>query len=211
MTTDDLITMLARGAGPVTAPPDAARLALGLGLAGGAAVLGLALVQGLIPITSWPQSATWLKLGYAGALGGIGIWLLRRVGRPGAQVLLPLICAAVLVALALVTAAADLWSTTVDARMMRLMGKGAIPCAFVIFILALPALTAALLAARALAPVQLRLAGAAAGLVAGSVAAMAYALACAEAAPGFIGVWYTLGILMAAGCGAVIGPRTLRW
>jgi hypothetical protein len=49
------------------------------------------------------------------------------------------------------------------------------------------------------------------GLVAGGVALMAYALHCDEAAPAFIAIWYSLGVLLATALGAVIGPQFLRW
>jgi hypothetical protein len=66
-------------------------------------------------------------------------------------------------------------------------------------------------AIRGLAPVRLRLAGAAAGLTAGGLAAAIYSLHCPESAAPFVAIWYTLGILLPAAVGAVAGPRLLRW
>jgi hypothetical protein len=55
------------------------------------------------------------------------------------------------------------------------------------------------------------LAGAAAGLVAGASAATVYGFHCPETAAPFILVWYSLGIALAAGLGALAGPWVLRW
>ena len=40
---------------------------------------------------------------------------------------------------------------------------------------------------------------------------MAYALSCPEAALSFIAAWYTLGMGLAAGLGALLGRWCLRW
>ena len=68
-----------------------------------------------------------------------------------------------------------------------------------------------LLALRWLAPTRLRAAGAAAGLAAGAWAACLYCLHCPETAAPFILVWYSAGITLATGLGALLGPRLLRW
>jgi hypothetical protein len=73
------------------------------------------------------------------------------------------------------------------------------------------ALAAALWALRGLAPTRPRAAGGAAGLLAGAVGAAGYSLACPEASPGFVAAWYTLGIALTGGLGALLGPRLLRW
>ena len=38
-----------------------------------------------------------------------------------------------------------------------------------------------------------------------------YASHCPELSPMFVLVWYTLGVLIPAGVGAVLGPWLLRW
>jgi hypothetical protein len=211
MKTDDLIGMLAAGAGPVPAPQDSRRLAMGLPVALMVAAVVVMLWLGLLPPDLWGPSATGPKLAYAALLSGSGVWLLRRLGRPGASVAVPLGMVLAVLAVAAVAGMADLWATDAAARGMRLTGKSASQCPVAILALSLPAMAASMAAVRALAPVRLRLAGAAAGLAAGGVAAMAYALACTEGAAAFIAVWYTLGMLLAAGLGALIGPRVLRW
>ncbi|MEY3253450.1 MAG: hypothetical protein RL227_2423, partial [Pseudomonadota bacterium] len=77
--------------------------------------------------------------------------------------------------------------------------------------LSLPALAAAMWALRGLAPTHPAQAGAAAGLFAGALGAFGYSLACDELALPFIAAWYTLGVLLTAGLGALLGPRVLRW
>ncbi|HWC63691.1 MAG TPA: NrsF family protein, partial [Rhizomicrobium sp.] len=68
-----------------------------------------------------------------------------------------------------------------------------------------------LAALRRLAPTRLTLAGSAAGLVAGAGAATVYGFHCTEMAAPFILIWYTLGIGLAAGLGAMLGQRCLHW
>ena len=75
----------------------------------------------------------------------------------------------------------------------------------------MPVYAGLLLALRQLAPTRLPLAGAAAGLVAGAVAATIYGFHCPETAAPFILVWYSLGIVLAAGLGSLIGRWALRW
>lgn len=211
MRTDDLIAMLATGAGPAASPRDGRMLAAGLPVALAAAAAVVAAWLGFLPPDLWAGSATGPKLAYAAALAGAGLWLVRRLGRPGADARLPAALLAAVLALAFVLGLVDYLATEPAGRGMRLMGKSASQCPAAILGLSLPGLAVALAAARLLAPVRLRLAGAAAGLAAGGTAAAAYALACTEAAPAFIAAWYTLGMALAAALGALVGPRVLRW
>jgi hypothetical protein len=66
-------------------------------------------------------------------------------------------------------------------------------------------------ALRQLAPTRLTLAGALAGLFAGGAGAFVYAFHCPETAAPFVALWYSAGILLTAGLGALLGPRLLRW
>ena len=54
-------------------------------------------------------------------------------------------------------------------------------------------------------------AGRPASCAAGAIGALVYMLYCREVAAGFLLVWYTLGILMTASLGAVLGPALLKW
>ena len=49
------------------------------------------------------------------------------------------------------------------------------------------------------------------GFLAGAGAALVYCLHCPESTAPFIGLWYTLGMLIPAIAGALLGPRLLRW
>ena len=211
MKTDDLIAMLATGAEPVAPPRDGRVMAAGLPVALAAAAAVVAVWLGLLSPDLWGVSATGPKIAYAAALTGAGLWLLRRLGRPSTDARLPAALLAAVLALVLALGLADYLATDPAGRGMRLMGKSASQCPLAILTLSVPALAVALAAARMLAPVRLRLAGAAAGLAAGGTAAAGYALACTEGAALFIAVWYTLGMALAAGLGALIGPRVLRW
>jgi hypothetical protein len=95
--------------------------------------------------------------------------------------------------------------------MMAFTGKTITACLLSIPLLALPILGALLLALRhgaVLAPIR---AGAVAGLAAGGLATAVYALHCIEDSPLFYATWYSLGILIVAALGALLGSRLLRW
>ncbi len=78
------------------------------------------------------------------------------------------------------------------------------------FLAAAP-LVAVLLALRQGAPEHPALAGAAAGLFAGAIGAAFYATHCPDDSPLFVAAWYTLGITIVIGIGALAGSRVLRW
>ena len=84
-------------------------------------------------------------------------------------------------------------------------------CPWLVLLLAVPIFVGLLLSFRRLAPTRLRAAGAAAGLTAGAWAATLYCLHCPEMSAIFVLTWYTLGMALAAGIGALFGPRLLRW
>ena len=68
------------------------------------------------------------------------------------------------------------------------------------------------LSARKLAPTRPMAAGLALGLASGAIAATAYGvLHCPEATAAFVATWYSLGVLFAAGLGAVVGRWLMRW
>ncbi|MGH6956570.1 MAG: NrsF family protein, partial [Caulobacteraceae bacterium] len=91
------------------------------------------------------------------------------------------------------------------------LGHAADNCALRIVVLSVPAFVAALWTIRRMAPTRPALAGAAAGFFAGAVAATVYGFFCTETSAAFVVAWYTLGIAVCAGFGALIGGRALRW
>jgi hypothetical protein len=96
-------------------------------------------------------------------------------------------------------------------RLAMLLGKSWKVCPLLLLTLAVPLFVGLLRSFRRLAPTRLRAAGAAAGLAAGAWAATIYCLHCPEVSALFVLMWYSLGILLAAGAGALVGPRFMRW
>jgi hypothetical protein len=211
MRTDDLIGLLAQGAGASEPAGDARRMGLGAMLVLPVMVVAVALVLGLLPMSAWPASSTVTKLGYALVLMAGGLFLLRQAGRPGVAVALPLALVAGVLAVAAAVGTADLLRQPAADWTRHILGHSAPFCPVAILILSLPALAAMLWAARLLAPVRLRLAGAAAGLAAGGLAALAYSLGCTEGALTFVAIWYTGGVVLATALGAAVAPLVLRW
>jgi hypothetical protein len=211
MKTDALIDMLARGAGPAPRALAARRLspAALAGLLASAAVAVAWL--GAIPAAMFATAVPWTKMIYAASLALAAGWLTARLSRPAASSERPwLATAGVLLAMAIV-GAASLGQTPAGARLDALLGHSWATCPWSVLALSLPALGASLWAVRGLAPTRPRQAGFAAGLLAGSVGAFGYSLACPEASPAFVAVWYTLGIALTGCIGAMLGPRVLRW
>lgn len=214
MRTEDLVARLA--AQPATVRP--ARVQAGFaGALAGAALLAAGLVllasggaPGLAGRAVVP--AFWLKLGYPVALALLLVGALWRLGHPGMR-LGALRWLPVLLAAAMVTAGVlVLLAASPMERPALLLGRPSwAGCIVGIAGLSMPAGILAVAALRRLAPTRPRLAGAACGLFAGAVAAAAYALYCPELQLPFVAAWYTLGMLLPAAAGAVLGPRLLRW
>ena len=91
------------------------------------------------------------------------------------------------------------------------LGKTWMVCPWLVLALSAPIFVGLLWSFRKLAPTRLRAAGAAAGLSAGAFAATIYCLHCPEVSAIFVLTWYSLGIVLAAAIGALVGPRLLRW
>lgn len=211
MHTDDLITLLARSAGPAPRAVVLKRLLPGALAALALAALLAAVTLGWVPMSLYDEAAPWFKLAYGSALALAAAWLVARLARPVPRMAGPAAATAAVLLLALGVGLWDWARTAAAERGPALMGHSAVECPWNVLLLALPALAAALWALRGLAPTRPVAAGAAAGLMAGAVGALAYALACTELALAFVAAWYTLGMLMTAGLGAWLGPRVLRW
>jgi hypothetical protein len=93
----------------------------------------------------------------------------------------------------------------------EMMGQTAIACVSAISLLSVVPLLAGLILMRQGAPTRPILTGSLTGLAIGAATASGYALHCSEDSPLFFMVWYSLGIVVAASCGAAIGYRLLRW
>ncbi|MBS0370851.1 MAG: DUF1109 domain-containing protein [Proteobacteria bacterium] len=213
MKTDDLITMLATGAGAVEAPPAAQRYALAIGWgAAGASLLMLLVLQvrhDLAQALLLPMF--WVKVGFVASLAAASLFAALRLSRPGA--------ALDRVPVALGLPVLGIWAiaafTLIEAepleRSRLFFGDTWKSCPLLIAMLSVPVFAAVLHTMKGLAPTRPRLAGFAAGLLSGSVAAVVYCLHCPEMGAPFIGFWYLLGTLIPAGVGAVLGNSILRW
>ncbi len=213
MKTDQLIDLLASDAAPVPRLAAARRMSLALLLGLPMAIAIVALEYGfrsdLAQVAAVPMF--WVKLGLPLVVAVAGFAACTRLGRPGmragytvAGFALPLLAVwGIGLSVWLGAPAAD--------RSGLLWGQTWRSCAFSIGFIALPALVAALMALRSLAPTHAAAAGAAAGAFAGGLGAAVYALHCPELEAPFIAVWYVLGIALPVIAGALAGSRLLRW
>ncbi len=215
MNTELLIAQLANDLRPV--PTGSSRTRLRLGLIWGAGIAAAAVVL-------WPSLGIrhdlgeamstgifWVKLLYSGSLAYLGFRALDRLSRPGPHVVhWASLLAVPLVALAAVTL---LWlgAAPADSGEAFWTGSSSVQCLFYVAGLSVPVFLGLLWSLSRLAPTQLGAAGAAAGLVAGGTAATVYALHCTESSPGFVLLWYSLGVGAASLIGAAIGRKVLRW
>lgn len=213
MNTDDLITRLAQDVPPVRRDATVRRLALGIlcgALVSGAAVV---LALGIRPDLGLAMRGTafWMKWGYALLLALAAIVVTLQLARPDSARLrwtwLPAVPVVLLAGLGVI----ELARTPPALWLAMWLGHSWMICPWLVLALAMPIFVGLLWSFRRLAPTRLRAAGAAAGLVAGAFAAMVYCIHCPEVSAIFVLTWYSLGILLAASVGALLGPRLLRW
>ena len=213
MKTDDLISMLSTGAGPVN--PNRVTWRYLLALSGGS-LAALALMATTLKVNpALPQELSepmfWVRETFCASLSLVGIVGIARLARPGRPlglipvgIALPVIAMWALAAVILLTAPSP-------SRAQLIFGRTARVCPFLIAMISVPPFFALIWALRGLAPTRLRLTGGIAGFAAGSIGALAYSLHCPELAAPFIGIWYLLGIAICATLGVWAGPRLLRW
>lgn len=213
MKTDELVTLLATGAGAVESDAAARRYATALGWGAFGATLLMAIVLGVRPDIGAAARLPmfWIKLAFAASVAVGSLLAASRLSRPGARLgWVPGALAAPVLALWLL-AAWVLLGAPAPERADLVMGRTWKYCLVSIPMLLVPALVAMWWAMKGLAPTRLALAGAAAGLLAGAIGALVFALYCPEMAAPFIGVWYVAGMLIPAAVGALLGPLVLRW
>jgi len=214
MNTEDLIESLASDTRPVPRGLARARVAFAV-LAGGlAALVLLSLLWGIRPDLDIAMAGMmfWMKTGYTASIALIGLAGAVVLTRPEARAPRWLWLALVPVALFAIKAAHEMMNApSSDVRMDMWLGNSWLVCPAIVLSLSLPIMATLMYAARTLAPTRLRLTGAVIGLASGGVAATIYCLHCPETTATFVLSWYTLGILLAAGVGAILGPKLLRW
>lgn len=213
MKTDQLIDSLANEVKPVSRYAVASRLTFG-------AVIG-ALVSAVVVIialgarhdldSAMYSAAFWIKWSYTLSLSAIAIYTTARLARPDPGPLRVIWLIAIPVTLLAGIGVMELIHTPSGEWLAMWLGHSWSKCPWLVLGLAIPIFIGLLWSFRRLAPTRLRAAGAAAGLAAGAFAATVYCLHCPEVSAIFVLTWYTLGILLAASLGALVGPRLLRW
>jgi hypothetical protein len=213
MKTDELIALLAHDATPVKRCMLPARLLLFSLI--GAFIAAVILVPwlGIRPDLADAMGGTtfWMKAIYTFGLGVGGFALVERLSRPGVKGGFGWLLAAACVAAIVAIAVSELMSMPPEDMPDAIMGSSWYSCPLCIIVLSIPGLAAILWTMRRFAPTRPTLAGAAAGLLAGGLAATVYGLHCDETAAPFVAIWYSLGVVVSALLGAMVGPRALRW
>ena len=213
MKTDELVTLLATGAGATETNAVARRYTLFLGWGAFGATLLMAILLGVRPDIDAAARLPmfWIKLAFPASVAAATLVAATRLSRPGARlggasgaIVAPMLVIWLYAAWVLLGAPSA-------ERAELVMGRTWKYCLLGIPTLAVPVFAAALWAMKGLAPTRLALAGAAAGLLAGAVAALVYALHCPEMEAPFLGVWYVAGMVIPATAGALLGPFVLRW
>lgn len=213
MKTEELITMLATGAGAIETPAVGQRYAVAIGGgAAGALVLLFAFLQvrhdlgqaALLPMF-------WVKIGFAACLAAGSLFTALRLSRPGLELKwVPVALGLPILGIWTIAAFALIEAEPIE-RSKLFFGDTWKTCPLLIAMLSVPVFAAVLQTMKGLAPTRPRLAGFAAGLLAGAVAAVVYCLHCPEMGAPFIGFWYLSGALIPAGVGALLGNHFLRW
>jgi hypothetical protein len=213
MKTNDLITLLATGAGAVEPHAAERRYAKAIGIGTvGALVLMLPLLRIRPDLAEAAlQPMFWLKIGFVASLVAASLLAALRLSRPGARldgvagaVATPLLVMWVIAVYVLIQA-------DPSQRASLFLGATWTSCPFLIALLSVPVFVAVMWAMKGLAPTRLRVAGFTAGLLSGATAALVYCLHCPEIEAPFVGFWYVLGMLIPAGVGALLGRALLRW
>lgn len=153
----------------------------------------------------------WMKWFYTISLGVGASFAVVRLARPEPVRLRALWPVAIPFGVLAIVSALELASTPTSEWIEMWLGKTWRICPWTILGLAIPIFAGLLWAFRRLAPTRLRAAGAAAGLCSGAWAATFYCLHCPETSAVFVLTWYSLGMGLAAGVGALLGERFLRW
>jgi len=213
MNTEDLIAQLSQDVPPVRRRAVGRRLAIGIALGSLVSAALVALVLGIRPDLGLAmRGATfWMKWSYTFSLAIAAVVMVVQLARPDSARLRWTWLLAIPVTLLAVLGIAELARTPPAEWLAMWLGNSWMVCPWLVLALAMPIFIGLLWSFRRLAPTRLRAAGAAAGLAAGALAAMVYCIHCPEVSAIFVLTWYSLGILLAASLGALLGPRLLRW
>ncbi len=211
--TDDLIARLAADLKPVRRTA-MQRLLLGaVMLSGIIAILSMNMWLGMRPDmdTAPGTMMFWSKFTYTLAIAVFGFCATLVLARPDGRTRWPWLAALALLGLLLIGAVFQLTRAEPGEMMPLIVGGTSLVCPWRIVVLSLPVLFAAIFVLRRLAPANPTLAGFAAGIMAGGTGAWVYSFACAENGMMFVALFYTLGIVLVGGLGALLGRFLLRW
>jgi hypothetical protein len=213
MMTEELIRALARDVKPVPRRAIERRIAVGITAGAVISVLLIAALLGLRPDLDLAMRGFpfWMKWGYTISLGIGAVIVTTSLARPDARNLrwLWLLSAPILLLAGI--GVAEIVDAPADTLLAMWLGGSWDKCPWLVLMLSIPIFVGLLWSFRRFAPTRLRAAGAAAGLTAGAWAATLYCLHCPEVSAIFVLTWYSLGIALATGLGALLGPRVLRW
>jgi hypothetical protein len=213
MNTDDLITSLSRDVPPVRRGAVGRRILLGLAAGALVSIVYAVARMGVRPDlgTAMHGFSFWMKWSYTISLSIGALVMAAQLARPGTGRLRGLWLIAIPAVLLAGVGAMELIQTPPGEWLRMWLGHSWMQCPWRVLTLAMPIFAGLLWSFRRLAPTRLRAAGATAGLAAGAFAATVYCLHCPEVSAIFVLTWYSLGILLATGVGALLGPRLMRW
>ena len=213
MKADELIASLSSDLRPV--PRGAVGWRLGVGIICGAvaALLLLSMTLGFRPdlFVAMQGPTFWMKWAYTASLAAAAVYATLRLARPEPQSISRLWLLPIPVAGLAIVGLVDLLGAPRSEWQAMWLGETWMVCPWFVLALAMPIFAGLLWSFRRLAPTRLRAAGAVSGLSAGAFAATIYCLHCPEVSAIFVLTWYSLGILLAAAFGALVGPRLMRW
>jgi hypothetical protein len=213
MNTQQLIVSLSRDVPRVTRRAPEKRIGIGIIVGCLVTLVWVTTVLGFRPDlqVALHGFSFWMKWVYTIALGVAAAHTVTRLARPqpgslgGSWLLtIPVFILAGIGTSELVRTPSDRW-------LALWLGQSWMVCPWLVLTLAAPIFVGLLWSYRKLAPTRLRAAGAAAGLTSGAWAGTLYCLHCPETSALFVLTWYSLGIILATGAGAILGPRVLRW
>jgi hypothetical protein len=213
MMTEELIRALARNVKPVPRRAIERRMAIGMAVGAVITVLLIGALLGFRPdlnlaVRGFPF---WMKWLYTFTLGIGAVIVTSRLARPEPTSLRWLWLLSVPILLLAGIGVAEMVQAPAGTLLSMWLGGSWDRCPWIVLMLSVPIFASLLWSFRRFAPTRLRAAGAAAGLTAGAWAATLYCLHCPEVSAIFVLTWYSLGIALATGLGALLGPRVLRW
>ena len=213
MNTDQLVEVLSRNVSRVPRHALMRRVAIGIAAGGLVTMVLVTAMLGIRPDLRIAMHgfAFWLKWTYTLSLALGASYAITRIARPTSSSLRGLWLLSVPVLVLAGIGVGELARTPSSEWLPMWLGQSWARCPWLVLTLAAPIFAGLLWSFRKLAPTNLRAAGAIAGLGAGAWAATIYCLHCPEVSAIFVLTWYSLGILLATGVGAVLGPRLLRW